>query len=77
MICNNKYLYKIELATNADVIEFVRIATKCRGSVMLVNGRRRLNGKSILSVAMARVSWDEIYVETVTDCHFEFEKFIR
>ena len=47
MICNNKYLYKIELVTAADVLEFVRIATKCGYPVTLVNGNRRLNAKSI------------------------------
>ncbi len=77
MICNNKYLYKIELVTSADVIEFVRIATKCDYPVTLVNGSRRLNAKSVLGVAMARMAWDEIYVECDFNCYFEFEKFIR
>ena len=77
MICSNKYRYKIELVTGADVLEFVRIATKCSYPVMLVNGNRRLNAKSVLGVAMARVSWDEIFVETDFNCYFEFEKFIR
>ncbi|MBR4184774.1 MAG: HPr family phosphocarrier protein [Clostridia bacterium] len=77
MICNNKYIYKIELVTSADVLEFVRIATKCSYHVWLVNGNRRLNAKSVLGVAMARVSWDEIFVESEFNCYFEFEKFIR
>ena len=77
MICNNKYIYKIELVTSADVLEFVRIATKCSNHVWLVNGNRRLNAKSVLGVAMARVSWDEIFVESEFNCYFEFEKFIR
>ena len=77
MICNNKYLYKIELVTAADVLEFVRIATKCCYPVTLVNGNRRLNAKSILGVSMARAAWDEMYVETDFNCYFEFEKFIR
>ncbi len=77
MICNNKYIYKIELVTSADVLEFVRIATKCSYRVWLVNGNRRLNAKSVLGVAMARVSWDEIFVESEFNCYFEFKKFIR
>ena len=77
MICNNKYLYKIELVTAADVLDFVRIATKCGYPVTLVNGNRRLNAKSILGVSMARAAWDEMYVETDFDCYFEFEKYIR
>ena len=66
MICNSKYLYKIELVTASDVTEFNRIATKCPGSVVLVNGmhgKKRLNAKSYLGVHLARVTWNEVYVE--------------
>ena len=77
MICNNKYMYKVELVTSADVLGVVRIATKCSYPVWVVNGSRRLNAKSILGVTMARISWDEIYVEAEFNCYFEFEKFIR
>ncbi len=77
MICNSKYLYKIELVTTSDILEFTRIATKCRGNVTLVNGRHRLNAKSFLGVTLAKVSWNEMYVEAEFDCYFEFEKFIK
>lgn len=77
MICNSKYLYKIELITTNDVLEFNRIATKCPGSVTIVNGRHRLNAKSFLGVHIARITWNEIYVETDFDCYFEFSKFIK
>lgn len=79
MICNSKYLYKIELVTASDVAEFNKIATKCNGNVYIVNGangRKKLNAKSFLGVHLARMAWNEIYVETDFDCYFEFEKFI-
>ena len=51
--------------------------SKCPYDVTLVNGKHRLNAKSFLGVTLAKVSWDEIYVETDHDCYFEFEKFIK
>lgn len=79
MICNSKYLYKIELVTASDVAEFNKIATKCPGNVYIVNGengKKKLNAKSFLGVHLARMVWNEIYVETDFDCYFDFEKFI-
>ena len=38
MICNSKYLYKVELITTNDILEFARIASKCPYDVTLVNG---------------------------------------
>ncbi len=77
MICNSKYRYQVELVTSADVMEFTRIAQKCDYDVVIVNGKHRLNAKSFLGVALAKISWDEIYVESGFDCYFEFEKFIK
>ena len=77
MICNGKYLYKVELVTSSDVLEFTKIATKCPYPVTLVNGKHRLSAKSFVGVALAKISWDEIYVEAYEDCYFEFEKFIK
>lgn len=77
MIVSNKYLYKIELVTAGDILEFTKIASKCPYNVSVVNGRHRLNAKSYLGVMLAKMSWDEIYVEADCDCYFEFEKFIR
>jgi hypothetical protein len=77
MICNSKYVYKVELVTSSDILEFTRIATKCKGDVTLVNGKHRLNAKSYLGVTLAKISWGEIFVETDFDCYFEFEKFIK
>lgn len=76
MICNSKFLYKIELVTASDVLEFNRIAIRCPGNVTLVNGRHRLNAKSYLSVHLARMTWNEMYVESDYDFFFEFQKFI-
>lgn len=77
MISGDKYLYKIELVTTRDILEFSRIAAKCPYDVTLVCGRHRLNAKSFLGVTLAKVSWEEIYVETECDSYFEFEKFIK
>lgn len=77
MICNSKYIYKIELTTANDVLEFNRIATKCPGNVTLINGKHRLNAKSFLGVHLARMTWNEIFVETDFNCYFDFSKFIK
>ncbi|MBO5778935.1 MAG: hypothetical protein J6R82_05155 [Clostridia bacterium] len=76
MICNQKYLYKINLDTGADVARFNRIASHISGKVMLVSGNRRLNAKSFLGVHLARMAWDEIWVECDSDCYFELREFI-
>ena len=77
MISGNKYLYQIEFVNARDVFEFARIASKCPYEVSLVNGRHRLNAKSLIGVTLAKVSWDEIFVESDVDCYFEFEKYIK
>ena len=71
-----KFLYKIDLPTTADVIEFNKAATRVRGKVYLVNGDKKLNGKSFLCVQLAKLAWDESLVECEDDCRFEFRKFI-
>jgi len=71
-----KYLYKIELVTNGDVVEFSKVATKFPGKVYLVNGNKRLNAKSFLGVHLAKIAWDEIYIESDENCYFDFRKFI-
>lgn len=76
MICNSKYLYKINLDTGSDVAKFNRIASRMQGKVTLVSGNKRLNAKSILGVHLARVAWDEIWVESEYDCYFEFRDFM-
>ena len=76
MICNQKYLYKINLETGADVARFNRICSHMDGKVMLVSGNRRINAKSFLGVHLARMAWDEIFVESDNDCYFELRDFI-
>ncbi|MBR5448168.1 MAG: hypothetical protein IKV40_07060 [Clostridia bacterium] len=71
-----KYLYKVELPTGADVIEFNKTATRFPGKVHLVNGSKRLNAKSFLCVHLAKVAWSEIYIESDVDCFKEFRRFI-
>ena len=70
------YRYRISLPSMADVLEFTRTAMKCPGRIELVNGHHRLSASSFLSVALARISWDEISVEADYDCYFDFEKFL-
>ena len=77
MISGNKYLYQIELVTTRDILDFARKAAKCPYNVSLVNGHHRLSAKSFISVTLAKVSWEEIFVESDEDCFFEFEKYIK
>ena len=72
----NKYLYRIELVTNADAVEFNRTATRFPGKIYLVNGNKRLNAKSFLGVHLAKIAWDKIYIESDENCYFDFRKFI-
>ena len=76
MVSASKYFYRIHIPSAVDVFEFTKLAVKYPGELTLVNGKHRLNAKSCLGVALARVSWDEMYLESDTDCYFEFEKFI-
>ncbi len=77
MTAGNKFIYKVELATAADIFNFVRIAAQCPYDVEVVNGRHRLNAKSYMGVMLAKTSWEEVYVCADSDCYFEFEKYIR
>ena len=69
--------YRIALKSTADVIAFTRTAMKNPHELFLVNGHHRLSAKSFLGVAVARISWEEIWLEADYDCYFDFEKFIR
>lgn len=77
MVCNGRYLYRINLVTGSDVLEFVKIASHINGKVWLVSGNKRLSAKSVLGVHLARMAWNEIYVESDTDCFFELRRFIE
>jgi len=71
-----KYLYKVELNTTADITEFVKIASRIPGKVTLISGNVRVNAKSILGVLYAKMKWDDIYVESESDCWYEIRKFM-
>ena len=70
------FRYKIRLESTADVIAFTKQAAKCPRELFLVNGRHRLIAKSYLGVVLARMSWDEVWIESDYDCYFDFERFI-
>ena len=76
MVSAGKYFYRIKLDSVLDVFEFVKTAVRFQGELTLVNGKHRLNAKSAMGVALARVSWDEMNLESDSDCYFDFEKFI-
>lgn len=76
MIINQKYLYKINLDTGADVTRFNRICSHMSGKVTLVSGNKRINAKSLLGVTLAKMAWDEIWVEADNDCYFELRDFM-
>ena len=70
------YRYRIALDTVADVVAFNKIASRIKGDVLLVGEDVQLNAKSFIGVHMARISWDELYVESDTDCYNDLQKFI-
>ena len=70
------YRYRIALDTVADVVNFNKIANGIKGDVLLVGEDMRLNAKSFIGVHMARIAWDELYVESDTDCYNDLQKFI-
>jgi hypothetical protein len=70
------YFYRVNLDTVTDVACFHRAATACKGEVYLVGENMKINAKSLLGAHMARVAWDELYVEADFDCYHAFEKFI-
>lgn len=69
------YKYKIELVTNSDINEFVKIAASADGYVKLVdcNGFC-VNGKSLLG-AMATIEWSELYCISENDIYSNIQKF--
>ena len=70
------FRYKIKLESTSDVIAFTKAAVKCPHEIWLVNGHHRLSGKSYLGVVLARLSWEEIFVEADYDCYFDLEPFL-
>ena len=76
------YLYRVVLDTVSDVnvgaTDYFGVEEEapCKGEVYLVGENMKINAKSLLGAHMARVAWDELYVEADFDCYHTFEKFI-
>lgn len=60
---NNYFRSKINLITQTDVLEFVRLAEECQGKVYVENAgsELRISAKSILGVKMASIEWSDLY----------------
>lgn len=72
------YRHKIELVTVSDIRDFVAIAGKCKGKVMLrCSDDFCINAKSLLGVMLAkRMQWNDLTLLTETDCYHDFKRFI-
>ncbi len=72
------YRHKIELVTASDIREFVSIAGKCKGKVMLrCSDDFCINAKSLLGVILAKkMQWNDLTLITENDCYCDFRKFI-
>ncbi len=77
-LITSAHRYKIEIITASDVQEFVSIASRCSGKVMLLCGDELcINAKSLLGVMLARgMHWNDLTLVTENDCYYAFEKFI-
>ena len=73
-----EHKYKIELVTASDIRDFVNIAGKCRGKVLLCGGEDfMINAKSLLGVMLAKgMDWSDLWLLTEEDCYREFERFM-
>jgi len=72
------YRHKIELVTVSDIRDFVAIAGKCKGKVMLrCSDDFCINAKSLLGVMLAKkMQWNDLTLLTETDCYSDFKRFI-
>ncbi len=72
------YRHKIELVTVSDIRDFVAIAGKCKGKVMLrCSDDFCINAKSLLGVMLAkRMQWNDLTLLTENDCYQDFKRFI-
>lgn len=69
------FKHKIELVTVSDIYEFVSIASKAQGKVLLTDDTGFcVNGKSLLG-ATATVEWDTLYCESENDIYTSIQKF--
>lgn len=73
-----QHRYRVELVTMQDVRNFVNIASKCKGKLLLSSGKDfQINAQSMLGVILAKhLNWSELTLITEYDCYKEFEAFI-
>lgn len=73
---NMKFKNKIRLDTFTDVQQFVNIASRLDGKIILTDGRHfSVNARSVLG-ALYSLEWEELYVESEYDIYTEIQKFI-
>lgn len=69
------YRNKIELVTNSDMQEFVKIAAEEPGFVKLIDGNDFcVNGKSLLG-ALATIEWSSTYCISENDIYSRIRMF--
>ncbi len=77
MICNDKYRYRIELTTGADVAKFREMVAKCGRPVNLVcPGRRKIPGTMLVGSTLHQIPWDNLYMESDYDSYRDFSTFM-
>lgn len=69
------FKHKIELVTVGDIYEFVSVATKASGKVLLTDETGFcVSGKSLLG-ATAAIEWDSLYCLSENDIYTSIQKF--
>lgn len=69
------HYYNIELTTESEMMDFVKIAAEEPGVVKLADGNGFcVNGKSLLG-ALATIEWATLYCVSENDIYFKIEKF--
>ena len=70
--------YKIELVTLSDIRDFVTIAGKCQGKVLIrCSDDFMINAKSLLGVLLAKkMQWNDLTLLCENDCYCDFKRFI-
>ena len=69
--------YKIELVTNSDINDFVKIVSKVEGEIKLIDDTGLcVNAKSLLGV-LYTIEWDNLYCISEHDIYSKIEKYIK
>ena len=69
------YKYKIDLVGYKDVVDFVDITSKIKGTVDIFSGKYRCSAKSLL-FALGSLEWSETYCESEEDIYHLIEKYV-